>query len=600
MNQLNRPAVSPTPSFEVLFRKCSPILSPIRLECGISEVIADRHTGGPRQRRTPTGDPHTQDLYGELTGSQDAGLESQRSTLYEPGNGHGTPPYPAPPAPVMTGEDVKYPSVTVPETYDHKPAGELAEGLEAPVETPRATYTREEEAKVIRGMDFKLIPWLGFLYLLSQLDRSNIANAVIMNAETPESTMIYQLGLTGNEFNNAVTIFFVGYILFEIPSNMMMTRFTPSKWLARIIVTWGLCSTLMGATFNYGSLMACRFFLGLFEAGLFPGLLFYLQFWYRKTELAARVGSFYAASNIATGFGGLIAAGIARMNGAGGLAGWRWLFILEGIPTILMGIATWFYLPDYPQTAHRWLFTERQTDVILARLPPANPSYDSLEFNKSEFFSTFKDVKLYLFMVAACSLISTLYAFAYFSPTIVSKMGYSSTQSQLLSAALNISGAFWVVFINFSSDRFNERPLHIAASLVCPIIGFFIQAFVAPNLSSVSTRYGLLFLVITSNGAVPLVFTYRTDTVSGTTKNAAAAAAVVAAGNVGGLIGGQIYQPKDAPYYRVGHCVNAGLLCVTLVCIFTLKLLFMRDGKRAEFEVPQKEYSTGRRESVGV
>ncbi len=135
-----------------------------------------------------------------------------------------------------------------------------------------------------------------------------------MNLETPEWTMNYQLGLTGSQYNIAVSVFFIGYVLAELPSNLLLTRVKPSVQISRICITWGICATLMGATFNFGSLVACRIFLGLFEGGLAPGIIFYLGFWYKKHERASRWAFIYVGAGIAGAFSGIIAYGVASMN----------------------------------------------------------------------------------------------------------------------------------------------------------------------------------------------------------------------------------------------------------------------------------------------
>jgi len=255
-------------------------------------------------------------------------------------------------------------------------------------------FSQTEERAVVRKVDWHLMPWLLVLYFFSQLDRGNIANANIMNLETPEWTMRYQLGLAPSDYNWAVTIFFFGYVFFEIPSNLLMSKFTPRLWLSRICITWGLTAALMAATFNTASLLTCRFFLGLFEAGLAPGLVLLLRYWYKQYEVSSRFSIWYAASGIATGFGGLIAYGVSNMNGAGGLAGWRWLFILEGVPTILAGFLNLVILPDYPQTC-KWL-SNREKEILIARLPTSAPSMHEKHIHWKEMGEAFSDYKVWL------------------------------------------------------------------------------------------------------------------------------------------------------------------------------------------------------------
>ncbi|KAJ3339690.1 hypothetical protein HDU93_007916 [Gonapodya sp. JEL0774] len=433
----------------------------------------------------------------------------------------------------------------------------------------QVAFSNAEEKAVVRKVD------------LSQLDRGNLANANIMNAETPKDTMAAQLGLVGSDYNWAVTIFFFGYVIFEIPSNLLMSKFTPRIWLSRICITWGLCATLMSATFNASSLWACRFFLGLAEAGLAPGLVLLLRYWYKQYEIASRFAVWYAAAGIATGFGGLIAYGVSNMNGIAGLAGWRWLFILEGVPTIIAGIANLFILPDYPQTCK--FLTEREKEVLISRLPPSAPSMHEKKIQWSVFKETFADYKVWLNMLTATCQITMLYAAAYFLPRVIASMGFVSTTAQLLSVPIGVATSFWIVVFNYSSDRFQEKGWHLVATIVPGIVCYALLATIQANLTPYQ-RYGVLFLGTTVSSGVPIVLTWRSVLIGGTTKTAIVTAALGAAGNVGGAIGGQIYQNSDAPYFYTGHKVLCGLLTAELALALIHWYVSIPDEKRVKAE----------------
>jgi sugar phosphate permease len=193
-------------------------------------------------------------------------------------------------------------------------------------------------------MDLRLIPMLASLYLLSFLDRGNIGNAKIQGLQT-------DLKLTGSQYNLCATVFFFTYCAFEIPSNLLLKRFRPSIWLPSIMVAWGTVMTLMGLVKSYHGLLVARIFLGIAEAGLYPGVAYYLTMWYCTEELALRQGLFFSAASVAGAFSGLLAYAIAKMNGVGGLAGWQWIFILEGLLTVVVAICAFFILQDFPDTA---------------------------------------------------------------------------------------------------------------------------------------------------------------------------------------------------------------------------------------------------------
>lgn len=207
--------------------------------------------------------------------------------------------------------------------------------LDEKVEQVPDSHVELDEAatkRLLRKIDWRLIPFLALLYLLSFLDRTNIGNARL-------DTLEEDLGMskTSLQYNHALAIFFPFYVAAEVPSNMAMKRFRPSIWIPLIMVAWGLCTTLMGLVHNYTGLMVARTFLGVAEGGLFPGVTYYITCWYRRHECGLRMSIFFSAATAAGAFGGLLARGIMEMRGVAGLSGWQWIFILEGILTVLVG-----------------------------------------------------------------------------------------------------------------------------------------------------------------------------------------------------------------------------------------------------------------------
>lgn len=161
-------------------------------------------------------------------------------------------------------------------------------------------------------------------------------------------------------------VFLIAYAIFEVPSNYLLTKLSPSKWIGFLMLAWGAITMGLGGTTNYAGVTAVRFILGMVEAGLFPGLVYYLTFWYRTDERSLRVALILASATLGGAFGGAIAYGVGHMNGTHGLEAWRWLFILEGLPSCLSSIAVFFFLPDYPETVN-WL-DETERSLAISRL----------------------------------------------------------------------------------------------------------------------------------------------------------------------------------------------------------------------------------------
>lgn len=193
---------------------------------------------------------------------------------------------------------------------------------------------------VYRKVDIKLPLWYSFVYLIMRIHVSNVSNTAIMNLEQGDGIK-KQLGhLTSGQWAWVLSIFYYPYMIFEPPSTLLLKRFTPSVWMSRIMLTWGIVSMCQGATQNYAGILACRFFLGLCEAGYYPGVLYHLSFWYPADNMALRIAFFYACGQFSGTISGILAYAISFMNGLGGLAGWRWMFVLEGIPAILCAVYT--------------------------------------------------------------------------------------------------------------------------------------------------------------------------------------------------------------------------------------------------------------------
>ncbi|KXS12347.1 MFS general substrate transporter [Gonapodya prolifera JEL478] len=443
------------------------------------------------------------------------------------------------------------------------------------------SWTDEEENRVVRKLDMYLLPWMCVCYTSLLVDRGNISTAYIINRETPSHTMVNQLGLTGSQPNWAISAFYFGFVLFEIPSNLLITKFNPSRWIARIMTSWGIAATCMAAVNNFPSLVAVRVIIGIMEAGFGPGMMLYLAFWYKKYQVSGRWATMYAGGLLLSNFGILISYGVAFMDGRGGLPGWRWLFIIEGAASVLIGIATAFILPDYPQTCK--FLNDREKEIVIGRLPPTGPTMHAKDMKLGEILDAFTDWTMYAFALSLVLLLTTVSALSSFQPTIINQMGFVSTTAQLMGIPTSLATTFFVVTSNWSSDYQQEKAIHGVVVLVPPIIGYFLLATIQPSLSP-GGRYGLLFLLMSSSSFIPLVSGFATISTKGASRAAVRSAFTLAIGNIGAAAGAQVYQSDDAPLYVRGHFINAGFvigaLCVYLVTVWIVT-------KRGEYTGPK-------------
>jgi MFS family permease len=277
--------------------------------------------------------------------------------------------------------------------------------------------------------------------------------------------------MSNSQYNLALTIFFISYSIFEPLTQILLKRLRPSVFIPAIMLAWGICMTLMGLVTNFAGLAATRWFLGLTEAGLFPGVNYYLSCWYKRSEFGVRAAVFFSAAAVAGSFGGLLAAAIAQMDGVGGKAGWAWIFILEGLVTIFIGIASFWVVQDFPDEA-KFLSVDDRRRVIRRLKDDKQSSAEHEEFKMAYFWATVGDWKTYTGMLIYMGCVGPLYAFSLFVPTIIKGLGYTSTTAQLLSVPPYAVAAVLTIAVGVIADRTRQRGLcNIVVSLL-GVIGF--------------------------------------------------------------------------------------------------------------------------------
>ncbi|KAM0459785.1 hypothetical protein ACHAPV_000036 [Trichoderma viride] len=435
----------------------------------------------------------------------------------------------------------------------------------------------EAEKKLLRKQDLRIIPISAGIYFLCFLDRSNIGNAKILNVSTNDDLQ-QTADMSNKQFNIALMVFLVAYALFEVPSNILLKKLRPSRWLAFLMFCWGVTTMCMGATHSFATVTGVRFLLGVFEAGLFPGLVYYLTFWYRHDERSVRVAFILASSTLAGAFGGAIAYGIGHMNQTGGLAGWRWLFILEGIPSCLSAFLVFFFLPDYPESAG-WL-TEAEKDIAVQRLYHEGSKGDHPSMTWQDAKSTLTDWRLYAHYVMYFAVSPPFASLSLFAPSITSGLGYVDLKAQLMTVPPWVVAYVCQIFVAVSADRFNARGLHAAGCALVGAIGFIISAALPED--SYKARYGGLILATAGSfSSIPPMLGWLTSNVVSTASVGLAIAINVSIGGGFGQIPGVwIYKADEAKKgYPTGHWTNAGfLLFLTFVCL-GLRVFYWRKNK---------------------
>ncbi|KAK2034842.1 major facilitator superfamily transporter [Colletotrichum zoysiae] len=434
------------------------------------------------------------------------------------------------------------------------------------------TVDAAAEKKIVRKLDMHIIPLVMLLYLFSFLDRVNIGNARLYNLER-------DLDLQGNQFQVAVSILFVTYIVFEVPSNLVLKLFTPCRWIAFITVSWGVIATLTGLVNSYGALIACRLLLGAVEAGLFPGLNVYLTFFYSKHELALRVGYLFVSAAIAGGLGGLLAYGIGHMEGVSGMSGWRWIMIIEGLPTVVIGVVTYFALPNDAASAY-FLTDEEKAIMARRRGREYGNTSSAQEFSREDMFKAFKDWKVWVFSIAQFGADTMLYGFSTFLPTIINGLGkWTPAQVQLLTVPCYFLGAVIYMSMAFLSDRTQKRGLFCVIFGSISVIGYGV--LISPTSNGV--HYFGCFLVAAGLYVVvglPLAWLPNNSPRYG--KRTTASGMQLTIGNCSGVMSSFIYQAIDRPRYIRGHAVTLSMVGMATCLYGFMWFWYWRENKQRE------------------
>ncbi|KAI1073422.1 major facilitator superfamily domain-containing protein [Whalleya microplaca] len=447
------------------------------------------------------------------------------------------------------------------------------------VDAPSQRHVNED--KLLRKIDWHVLPILFAVYVVAFLDRVNISNALTMGLPS-------ELGLEGQQPNVALTIFFVPYILFEIPSNIMMKRLTPHIWLSGCILCFGIIMICQGFVKNYSGLLATRFFLGLAEAGIFPGSFYLISFWYKQEEAQKRFTVYWSSTLCAGAFGGLLATAIANMNGIRGLSSWRWVFILEGIVTVLVSVVSFFCITDFPREA-KWLSPEEK--VLLMGKAGASESH-VVPITTKDVLIFLTKPKNWLGAIMYISILVPAYSIVYFLPTIVQSLGYSTVQTQLHSVPPFAAAFGFAMVLAYFSDKLRMRAPFIFLGLALLIAGLSILISVHGP-SHFPAEYAALCL--TSMGSFGIggnIVCWYVMNLRGHAERSIGSAWMICFGNAGGIVATFAFLKQDAPYYRSGYsiCLAMGALCmVSCACYGFLIWREMKavTGEEREGENPQ-------------
>ncbi|KAM5351066.1 hypothetical protein ACJ41O_003789 [Fusarium nematophilum] len=435
-------------------------------------------------------------------------------------------------------------------------------------------YDRQAERRLRTKTDLMILPTICLIYLFCFIDRANIGNARIAGMDK-------DLGMVGFDYNACLSMFYVSYIVFEIPSNIVCKLMGPGWFLPLLTVLFGACSIGTGYVTTVPQMMGIRFLLGIFEAGMLPGIAYYLSRWYRRSELTFRLGLYLVTGPLAGAFGGLLASGILRIDSFGNVTSWRMIFVIEGIITVGLGAVSFFTLTDRPETA-RWLSEEEKKlseERVKSERVGQTKVLDKLDKKKlvRGMWNPVTISTSWLFLF--CNV--TVQGLGFFLPTIVRSIypDYTVIQQQLYTVPPYVVGAVGVFLLSLFSWRTDRRQIPMIMSAWLPIVGYIM--FLATT--NTSARYGATFLIastVYSLGA--LTNSQVSANVVSDTARSSAIGLNVMLGNIGGLISTWSFLPFDGPNFPIGNGLNLATQGGTLILASAMLWWMKQDNKRRD------------------
>ncbi|KAI8075346.1 major facilitator superfamily domain-containing protein [Gilbertella persicaria] len=395
------------------------------------------------------------------------------------------------------------------------------------------------------------------------MDRTNISNAISDN-------LAADLGFTNDGVNTGTLVYSFIFTLFTLPSNAIVKRVGAHRWIPILMTSWAIVTWAHVLIHNFGGFMAVRIFIAVTEAGFIPACLTYLTGWYKTKELATRLAWFWGIQAFASAFSGLISSGIFQLKGIAGLEGWKWLFLIDGIMTHLVGFMAFFYLPADPlKTAgglrgkNGWL-TESQQKIAITRLirDDLTKKEQNRPVNWTDAKQALLDTKLWTHLIITFVGMMTLTPIQNYLPTMIKNSGFTVTESNLLTAPSYIIGLIFSIIIARSSDRYGYVALHALIGTLWAMAGFIALELLPDNTNRWSLYVAALF-----TASYPswhgMQIAWMSSNLAPIGKRTLALGAVIGAANICGVPGSQIYRVSDAPRYRYGNKINIALQAIT-------------------------------------
>jgi ACS family tartrate transporter-like MFS transporter len=420
----------------------------------------------------------------------------------------------------------------------------------------------EIETRTLRRITWRIAPFIMLLYFIAYIDRVNIGFAAL--------TMNKDLGFSPAVFGFGAGIFFWGYFMFEVPSNIVLDKVGARLWIARVMITWGIVSAGMAFVWNDTSFYVLRFLLGAAEAGFFPGIILYLSYWFPAQRRATVTSLFMAAAPISVVLGSPLSSALLEMHGVGGLHGWQWMFILEAVPAVILGFVVFFYMTDKPEQA-KWLKDdERAWLVETMNAERAGKAAAA----KHSIWAGLADVRVIALALVYFGTSAGLYTLGVWAPQIIKGFGLSNMEVGFLNAIPPTVAVVAMYLWSWDSDRRNERTWHVVIACLAAALGLVLAGL---SSSAVAVVTALTLVNVGISAAKPPLWSMPTLFLSGPAA-ATGIAAINSIGNLGGFVGPSVigWIKSSTGSFVGGLYFVAGLLVFSAV----LTLVLARAGRK--------------------
>ncbi|KAJ9604689.1 hypothetical protein H2200_010803 [Cladophialophora chaetospira] len=431
---------------------------------------------------------------------------------------------------------------------------------------------KKTERRLLAKLDKRIVPVIMWLYLMNFMDRVAIGNARLYGMED-------DLGLTGEQFQIAVSVLFITYCMFEVPSNMIIKKMQPARYLGGLAIGWGLVATCSAVVQNFAGLVACRLLLGFFEAGMFPGIILYLSMFYGRNNIALRTAYFFSVAGVSGAMGGFVAYAIGFLDGRNGWLAWRWVLLINGIPSVATGLVIPFVLPNSIETS-KFLTAEEKHQLYVLRHTEVGQSVSGQELHKADVMKAVKDWTTYGFAFCGFCQNIMLYSFSTFLPTIILDIGtWSRPEVQALTIPVYGLGAITFIVMARIADITGYRAMFMVPFNCIAILGYIL---LLANLGTNASFAGCFLIgigVYTSGG---LGLSWLTNNCPRYGKRAYSSGFQLTMANAAGIPAPFIFANSTAPRFVQGYSTTIAALTCSSLMMTTLSLYWRNINKRRD------------------